>query len=445
MTTSVTADTAQHFIIVTLNHKTLSLKNLPDFSFEQEELNRFLLQATASAPVAEITGLCTCNRTEFFAVVDSVKDAAHAIVHEIAHHSGVPLESIRESLDVLVDAQAVEHLFRLASALESMVIGDAQILGQVKQAYHHALDLGTAGKVFNNLFPQVFKAAKRIRRETGLGKGRVSISALAVDFARRYFGTLKAVVATIVGAGKMGALTARYMRAAGVRELRIVNRNLDRSLELARQTGGKVYGFDELETAAASSDLIVSATAAPDWIITRSMLENASCERPANQLFVDIALPPDIDPSITNLEGVSLIDLDDLRETAQINESQRAEQIEAALDILQEEIEKSGPWPLPFHIDGIACDLGNYAELICQDELQSLFESLPGLDAQQRQAIQARMERLTERIILTPRRNLRQHKAIRTCPNASRCLVELFDADCGAREIPKPEIAERHP
>lgn len=436
------ADPAQHFIVVTLNHKNLSLRDLPDFSFEDDELEVFLSTLHDDACIAEIAGLCTCNRTEFFAAVHSVKDAAHAIVHAIAYHSGVVLENIRESLDVLVDAQAVEHFFRLVSALESMVIGDAQILGQVKQAYNLSLELGTAGRIFNSLFPQAFKIAKRIRRETGLGKGRISISALAVERARDCFGSLNPIIATVIGAGKMGALTAKYLNDAGVKELRITNRSLDRSLELVKQTGGQVYNFDELETMIASSDLIISATAAPDLLITRSMLENTPINRPQSQLFIDIALPPDIDPAIAELPGVTLIDLDALREAAQSNESMRSEQIHAAQTILEEELEKLGPWPLPFHIDELAQGLGKYAEIICESELKSLFESMPNLSLEQQNAIRARMMRLTERIILTPRRNLRQHKAIRSCPNAPQCIAELFAAECGARYIPNPEMAE---
>lgn len=436
-------ETAQHFIVVTLNHKNLSLKDLPDFSFEPEELNEFLSRAIGNADVVEIAGLCTCNRTEFFAAVHSVKDAAHAIVHAIAHHSGVALEAIRESLDVLVDAQAVEHLFRLTAALESMVIGDAQILGQVKQAFGLALEQNTAGRIFNTLFPQAFKVAKRIRRETGLGKGRVSISALAVECARRHFGDLNRVTAAVIGAGKMGTLTAKYLKDAGVKELRVTNRSLNGSLELAKKTSGIVYGFDEIEKVVASSDLVVSATAAPDILISRSLLERVSPNRIQNQLFIDIALPPDIDPAIADLPGVVLIDLDLLRETAQSNEIQRAEQIRTAEAILAEEIAKVGPWPLPFHIDNLAQELGKFAKILCESELKSLFETMPELSPAQQDVIRCHMMRLSERIILTPRRNLRQHTAIRVCPNASQCIADLFAAECGARYMPSPAPAER--
>ncbi|MFB3786599.1 MAG: glutamyl-tRNA reductase [bacterium] len=440
MTTSTQTAAPEHFIVITLNHKNLSLKELPDFSFEPDELDLFLLHAASHPEIEEIAGLCTCNRTEFFASVRSVKGAAHAIVHEIAKHAGISLEEMRESLDVIVDASAVEHLFKLAAGLESMIIGDAQILGQVKQAYLHAGELGTCGRVFNLVFQRAFSVAKRIRRETGLGKGRMSISALAVEQAEKYFGSLMPVVATVIGAGKMGGLTAKYLKAAGVKELRIVNRSLERSLELANEAGGQVYGFDELDRVIAESDLVISATAAPNYLITKEMLENnpslPAKKEELKKLFVDIALPADIEPAIKDLEGIHLIDLDSLREAARENESQRLAQIETASDIIEDELDRLGPWPLPFHIDALAVELGRFADLIYQDELQNALADMPGLTPAQQEAIAARMKRLAERIILAPRRNMRKHKVIRTCPNASQCMAELFVPECGARVTP---------
>ncbi len=431
----------EHFIVITLNHKKLSLKDLPDFSFEPDELDLFMLHAASHPAIEEIAGLCTCNRTEFFASVRSVKDAAHAIVHDIAQHAGISLEDMRESLDVIVDASAVEHLFKLVAGLESMIIGDAQILGQVKQAYQHAGELGTCGRVFNQVFQRAFSVAKRIRRATGLGKGRLSISALAVEQAEKFFGSLVPVVATVIGAGKMGGLTAKYLKAAGVKELRIVNRSLERSLELANEAGGKVYGFDELDRVIAESDLVISATAAPDFLITKEMLENNANLRSRKKLFVDIALPADIEPAVTELEGIHLLDLDTLREAARENESQRLAQIETANEIIEDELDRLGPWPLPFHIDALAVELGRFADLIYQDELQNVMADMPELTPAQQEAIAARMKRLAERIILAPRRNIRKHKVIRTCPNASQCMAELFVPECGARVAPEKDLA----
>ncbi len=430
----------EHFIVITLNHKNLSLRTLPDFTFEHSELSQFLTNLHDNASIAEIAGLCTCNRTEFFVAVHSVKDAAHAIVHEIAHHSGASLESIREGLDVLVDAQAVEHFFRLVSSMESMVIGDAQIMGQVKEAYEHSLSLGTASKVFHILFQRAFTIAKRIRNETGLGKGKVSIAALAVDYAKQHFGSLENITATVIGVGKMGALTAKYIQDANVKELRIINRSRRKSVELTETVNGVVYDFDELEKVVTESDMVISATTAPNQLITKSMLDSEAFNIGKKRLFIDIALPPDIDPAIAQLDGVKLIDLDSLREIAQGNQDLRSSQIALAEEILKDELEELGPWPLPFHIDDLAQELGKFAGVICQEEINEILKLLPNLSEEQRDTIKTRMYRLTERIILTPRRNMRQNKTMRTCPNAAQCLADLFAAECGARDSSDSDI-----
>ncbi len=431
-----TATTPEHFLVLTLNHKTISLKNLPDFSFDQEQLERFLRDLSGEESIAEIAGLCTCNRTEFFAAVHSVKNAAHAIVKEMANHSGYGLEAIRESLDVNVDVSAVEHFFRLVSGLESMVIGDAQILGQVKQTYQFAQSLGTCGQVFHQVFQRAFSAAKRVRKETGLGKGRLSISSLAVECATDFFPSLKPLTAAVIGAGKMGSLTAKYLIDAGIKELRIVNRSLNKSRELANRVGGTVHSFEDLDWVVAQSDLVVSATSAQEFLISKDRLERAGYRGDTKKLLIDIALPPDIDPSVEQLEGVTLIELETLRERSLENQDSRQGQIQDATDIVDEELDRLGPWPLPFHIDALTHELGQYADLICRDEFESLMDELPNLSPDQRNSIEKQMKRIAERIILTPRRNIRRFSAMRNCPSVNNCLAEIFAKECGAREIP---------
>jgi glutamyl-tRNA reductase len=425
--------TPEHFIVLTLNHQTLSLKDLSRFSFTHQEMDAFLDTLKRAEPISEIAGVCTCNRMEFYAAVHSIKDAAHVIVHHLAEKIGIKLEDLSKGLDVIVDAEGVEHLFRLACSLESMVLGDAQIFGQIKRAYNQAKKKGIAKKVFNILFPAAFSTAKRVHSETGLGEGRLSVSALAVECAIEYFESLDAVVATVIGAGKMGRLAAKYLTDAGVKELRIVNRDVDKSLKLAAEVGGKAYNFDELEDTLVDSHLVISSTASEEPIIHPSLVSHLGAKNNISRLFIDIAMPADIDPAITEIEGATLVDLESLRETAKKNEALRAEKIALADEIIAEELEKIGPWPLPFHIDKFASQLGDLADQICQVEIEHLFSALPNLTPEQKTLIKSRMERLAERMILAPRRNIRTHRAARTCPNASTCLAELYALDCGSR------------
>jgi len=445
MTTPTSTLTPEQLIVVSLNHNSISLKELHRFSFTQDELDVAMTQLAAHPMIDEVIGLCTCNRTEFFAAVRSVKDAAHAIVHAIAEHTGASLESLRGCIDVIVDASAVEHLLRLVSGLESIAVGDAQILGQVKAAYHHAVALGTAPKLFHVLFQKAFSVAKRVRSETGLGKGRISISALAVDCAREFFGSLASRTATVVGAGKMGNLTAKYLKEYGVKELRIVNRSTDKSIELAQEVEGKVYALDELDRVLADSDLVITGTASPEPLITESAMRRAALSHPRRRLVIDIAVPPDVEPAVGEVDGVTLLDLEELRKQAEINSESRKAELERAQEIIEEELELFGPWPLPQQINSLANQLGEYAERIYQEEIANLSAELPALTSEQLELIDARMKRLAERMVLAPRRNLRKHGSVRTCPDAFRCIGELFNQECGARSLPGLETErEKH-
>jgi glutamyl-tRNA reductase len=428
--------TPEHFIAITLNYQTLSLKDLHKYTLSRSDLDDFIKKTTAEPSIAELVGLSTCNRTEFYVAVHSVKDAAHAIVNPLAEITHSSLEELRPCLDVIVDAEGVEHLFRLVSSLESMIIGDAQIFGQVKNAFRHAQKMNTTHSVFNILFPKAFSAAKRVHTETGLGKGRVSVSALAVDCAIDHFSDLGSVVSTVIGAGKMGRLSARYLLDAGVQDLRIVNRNKDRSLALAQETGGTAVAFEELEQLLIDSQLIISGTASAEYLLTRPMMDYAVKQNPMDRLLIDIALPPDIDPAIASCESTRFIDLSDLHEKARKNQQQRQDEIKRAEAIIHEELERIGPWPLPFHIDRFASHLGELANQICEVEIDSLLCSLPELSPHQKEIIQTQMKRLAERMILAPRRNIRTHRAMRNCPNAVQCLADLFALEHGSRTKP---------
>ncbi len=423
----------KYFLVVTLNHKTISLEQLQQFTFTQDQLNTLVKNLFHEESVAEIAGLCTCNRTEIYAGVHSVKDSAHAIAHALSNESGISLEQLSPALNVIVDAESVEHLLKITSGLESMVIGDAQIMGQVKEAYHTAQKMGTVGKTFHTLFQNAFSTAKRVRNETGLGKGRLSIAALAVEYATDFYGSLHEKVATVIGAGKMGRLTAKYLQDSGVKELRIANRSPENSIALANDTGGYVYGLDELNRLMIESDVIISVTASPEPLIRKEQIQLAASYEKKQRLLIDIALPADIDPRTGEVEEVTRIDLEDLRHQALQNEQKRTEQFTRAQEIVEEELDRIGPWPMPLHVDSIAAMMGRYAKSVYEEEITEIFEELPDLTPRQKEIIETKMKKLAERMILMPRRNLRQHRTARTCPNMYECLSELFALEIGAR------------
>lgn len=406
--------------VFSLNHTTRSLRELQSGSFTGEHLQA--IRARLDAVCSEICILSTCNRFELIACSTQPELVA---AHVLECVESIGDGSLQSQIEVLENEHAVRHLFRMVCGLESVINGDAQILGQVKEAFQQACSQATVGRVFNLVFPRAFSTAKRVRHETGLGKGRLSISALAVEYARDYFSCMKETVAVVIGAGKMGQLSAKYLHAEGVKELRIVNRTTDNALALAQEIDAIVFPLEELEDILEDADLIVCGTASPDPIITRETLERARFV-PRDQLFIDIALPADIDPRVGDIPGVSLVGMDILGGRARRNQSMREAEIRHAEEIVHEELGRLGPWPLPFHLDEVSKSLGVYASQVVEEEMGQLLASLGELDASQREAIQYRMKRLSDRIILAPRRNLRDNPILKTCPEARQCMLELF-------------------
>ncbi|MBZ0255179.1 glutamyl-tRNA reductase, partial [bacterium] len=425
-----------HLIVLSFNHQQLALPELRQYLFEQDELDQFLINLKKRCHIDDVVGLCTCNRVEIFIVTSSVREGMTAALQALAERNHIAVEDLFSILTVKVDSNAVTHLARLASGLESMVVGDGQILGQLKQAYQKANADNKAHRVTHILFQKAFSIAKRVRNETGLGKGRVSVSALAVEFAKEHFGSMHDIRAAVVGAGKMSSLAARYLFQAGVKELRIVNRTYETAQELAQQVNATVYGLDELDRALQGCDLVISGTAATEPVITPELFQSERLQGQAPRMAIDIALPPDIDPAVAEIEGVEVVSLEDLRACAEKNQAGRESELERAEDIVMDELKQLGPWPQPIQLDQIAKDLGDYADRIYQEELEGLCALVPDLTPEQQEVIAARMKRMAERIVLAPRRNMRRGETIKSCPEAVKCLAEVFREASGARSLP---------
>ena len=422
----------EHLVVVSLNYKSFSLKSLSHFALPDEEMDCMLAELAASEHIEEIVGLKTCNRVEFIVASDAVEYARHLIINTLADYSCQSPDFIRSHSVLFTDHTAVEHLFHLVSSLDSMVTGDAQIFGQVKKAYHRAADRGMVKKNLHTLFQKAFSAAKEVRSQTGLGKGRISISALAVEYARTRL-NLSATTAVVIGAGKMGSLSAKYLKDAGVKELILVNRTPERCRQAGEELDAKVYSLDQLEAALKEADLVISSTSSEEPIITRAMMSRVVEANAKPRLLIDITLPEDVEASVAEIEGVTCVNLEAIRTLAQQNQSKRLAELERATSIVENHLRRLGPWPMPLHIDSIAYSLGTYADSICREETHSLFNALPELTEEQRSLIDAQMQRLAERIVLAPRRLLRHNGSNPVAPETVQILEEMFRRECGAR------------
>jgi glutamyl-tRNA reductase len=323
------------FNVLGINHKTAPVALREKVAFGEARLLTALRTLRQEAGVAEVVILSTCNRTEVYWAGTATGSELSSWL-ERHHGSGLDLAS---SLYVHREQQAVEHAFSVASGLDSMVLGEAQILGQLKDAYRAAQEAGSTGPSLNKLFQAAFSAAKRVRSETRIGENAVSIASATVSLARRVYSDLSAHTALMVGAGDMNALTARHFQSAGVKRLVIANRTLGRAQMLAAELKAYAVGLEDLDKELALADIVITCTASAVPLITKKAAETAIRARRRRPIFmVDLAVPRDIDPAVAELEDVYLFSIDDLQQLIDENRQQRVVAAGGARLLIEEEV-----------------------------------------------------------------------------------------------------------
>src|SRR5450631_89516 len=323
------------FNVLGLNHKTAPVALREKVAFSEERLLTALRTLRQEPGVAEVVILSTCNRTEVYWAGSA---SGAELSNWLERHHGNNL-NLAPSLYVHQEQRAVEHAFSVASGLDSMVLGEAQILGQLKDAYRAAQEAGSTGPSLNKLFQAAFSAAKRVRSETRIGENALSIASATVSLARRMYSDLSAHTALMVGAGDMNALTARHFMSAGVKRLVIANRTLTRAQALATELKAYAVGLEDLDKELAQADIVITCTASLTPLISKSAAETAIRARRRRPIFmVDLAVPRDIDPAVADLEDVYLFSIDDLQQLIDENRQQRAVAAGGARLVIDEEV-----------------------------------------------------------------------------------------------------------
>jgi glutamyl-tRNA reductase len=335
MTTPMPQIASMAFNILGINHKTAPVALREKVAFGEDRLVAALRTLRQESGVAEVVILSTCNRTELYWAGSA---SGAELSQWLARHHGNNLD-LASSLYIHQDSRAVEHAFSVASGLDSMVLGEAQILGQLKDAYRVAQETGSTGPTLNKLFQAAFSAAKRVRSETRIGANAVSLASATVSLARRVYADLSVHNALIVGAGEMNALTARHFMSAGVKRMVIANRTLGRAQKLAEQIKAHAVGLADLERELTEADIVISCTASAVPIISKRAVEAAIRARRRRPIFmVDMAVPRDIEPEVADLEDVYLFSIDDLQQLVDENRQQRELAADGARLVINEEV-----------------------------------------------------------------------------------------------------------
>jgi glutamyl-tRNA reductase len=332
-----------------ISHKTAPVALRERLAFTEPQASEFARALTASAEVREAVVISTCNRTEVYLVVGeaggALVKAEGDVLGLLARRAGIRPTELAEAIYSPRNCDAARHLYRVTAGLESMIVGEAEIQGQVKRAFEAAMATGVTGPLSNRLFAAALTTGKRVRSETEIGASRVSVPSVAVDLALSVLGGLEERHVVILGAGETSELTARALADQGAGTIFVANRHADRALSLAQRFGGSVVGLDGLPDQLLLADIVLSSTSSPHPIVGREELELVMSEREGRPLLlIDIAVPRDIDPGCAELEGVSLYDIDDLQAAAARNLSTRASEAPRAQEIVEEEIHRFARW-----------------------------------------------------------------------------------------------------
>jgi glutamyl-tRNA reductase len=332
-----------------ISHKTAPVALRERLAFTESEAVDFAREATATAEVREAVVISTCNRTEVYLVVGGgggdLVQAESDVLGLLARRADIRPTELADAIYSPRNCDTARHLYRVTAGLESMIVGEAEIQGQVRRAHEAAMRAGCTGPLSNRLFAAALTTGKRVRSETEIGSSRVSVPSVAVDLALSVLGGLQQRHVVILGAGETSELTARALADQGAGTIFVANRHADRALSLAQRFGGSVVGLDKLPEQLLHADIVLSSTSSPHPIVGREELELVMAERGARPLlFIDIAVPRDIDPACGEIEGVSLYDIDDLQAVVARNLNSREEEAPRAMAIVDEEIHRFARW-----------------------------------------------------------------------------------------------------
>jgi glutamyl-tRNA reductase len=379
-----------------ISHKTAPLALRERLALPEGRAAGVLRDLVAHSEINEAVAISTCNRTELYLVASDPVEAESVALSTLSRQAGIPPTELLGSLYSPREMDAARHLFSVAAGLESMIVGEAEIQGQVKRAYELALVEGATGPITNRLFRDALATGKRARSETAIGRARVSVSSVAVELARGTLGELDSRRVLVIGAGENGELTAKALRERGVETVFVANRRYDRAIGLAQRFGGHAVRFDDLPRELEAADIVVSATASPHQIVGREELELVMESRGGRPLLlIDIAVPRDIDPTVRELPGVSLFDMDDLQREVARNMDARESEVAHVRTIIEQEVERFGDWLASLDVVPTIAALRERGEEIVQRVLREnepRWESLSATD-------RARVELLAHTIV----------------------------------------------
>lgn len=386
-----------------LNHKTADVELRECLAFSEDETGDALKEMGSLPAVEEMLLLSTCNRVEVLFTTKAPELAVRSVMEGIARCKKLPCDEFAGALYHVTAKDAVRHIFRVAASLDSLVVGEPQILGQIKEAYRKSVESGTSGVIINRLLHKTFSLAKRVRTETGIGGHAVSISYAAVELSKKIFGSLEDKEALLIGAGEMAELAVEHLIQNRIRKVHVANRTFERAMELASRFSGQALTMEEILTALTRVDIIISSTGAKGFILTKDQVKSVLRQRKNRPMFfIDIAVPRDIDPAINRLSNTYVYDVDDLKSVVAENIQDRYREARKAERIVEESVVRFMQWYESLNVVPTIVSLRSKFGCIAEQEVNRTFQALSHLSDKDREAILRMTDAMINKILHDP-------------------------------------------
>ncbi|MER2000309.1 MAG: glutamyl-tRNA reductase [Lysinibacillus sp.] len=426
-----------HTLVVGLNYKTAPVEIREKLSFIEQELPKAMEALQREKSILENVIVSTCNRTEIYAVVDQLHTGRYYVKRFLAKWFDLSIEEFEKHLFIREDDASLNHLFRVTAGIDSMVLGETQILGQVKKSFLQGQELGTTGTVYNQLFKQAVTFAKRAHSETAIGENAVSVSYAAVELAKKIFGSLSNKHVAILGAGKMGELAIQNLYGSGVGKVTVINRTFEKAQSLATKFDGDAKSMNELQCCLLEADILISSTGATDYVIDYDLMQYVAKIRKGDPLFmVDIAVPRDLDPKIGDLPNVFLYDIDDLQGIVNANLAEREKAANEIQNMITVEVSEFKDWFKTLGVVPVISALRQKAASIQTETMQSIENKMPNLTERERKILNKHTKSIINQLLKDP---ILQAKELANSDKASEQLL-LFQQIFGIEDEVQQQV-----
>lgn len=424
-------------LVVGVNYRTAPVEIREKLSFIEAELPNAMEALQEQKSILENVIVSTCNRTEVYATVDQLHTGKYYIKQFLAAWFDLEIDELSRYVFIKEEDEAKKHLFKVSAGIDSMVLGETQILGQVKKSFLSGQEHGTTGTVFNQLFKQAVTFAKRAHAETAIGENAVSVSYAAVELGKKIFGSLKNKHIVILGAGKMGELAIQNLHGSGAGKVTVINRTFEKAELLASKFDGQAKSLDELQCTLLEADILISSTGSSTYVIDYELMQFVDKLRKGKPLFmVDIAVPRDLDPKIGDLPNVFLYDIDDLQGIVEANLAERKRAASKIEEMIEGEVSSFNDWIATLGVVPVISALRKKASTIQQETMASIENKMPNLTDREKKVLNKHTKSIINQLLKEP---ILQAKELSTNPDAAKQLA-LFQQIFGIEDEVQEEV-----